>query len=139
MPRLLPALLACLALTGCGGGGPAIAPVTGVVTLNDEPLADALVTTQPTTDGPGSVARTATDGTFTLRLVGDDRAGAVVGRHRVVISKGDRPLDPSAVSEEGKGPAPKETLPARYNDKTELRMEVPAGGLAGHRFDLTRP
>src|SRR5262249_34965527 len=85
------ALLAlALPAVGCGGG-PKVAPVSGRVTLDGQPLAGASVNFQPLSDGnnlnpgPGSYGKTDADGRYSLRVVVDDRPGAFVGKHRVEI------------------------------------------------------
>lgn len=126
------------AVVGCSDDGAKIVSVSGVVTLNGSPLADASVTTQPIGGevNPGSFARTDAQGRFTLKVVGTNQSGAAIGKHRVVISKQEGGSGRS--SDEG-GVAAKETLPERYNGKSELRLEVPAGGVSGHKFELTKP
>jgi len=123
---------------GCGGQ---YVPVSGRITLNGEPLADAYVTFQPVgggnlEPGPGSYAKTDADGRFTLRVVGDERSGARVGPHMVSIS-----------AYTGAVPEPTEErvarienlVPERYNTETTLRFEVPAGGTTEARFELISP
>ena len=83
---------ALLLVLGCGGGAKVV-PVTGRVTLNGKPLADAKVSFQPIAKeksmeaaGPGSTGKTDAEGKFTLKTpTGQD--GAVVGMHRVRIDR----------------------------------------------------
>src|SRR3954453_11696466 len=75
---------------GCGERSPfETAPVSGKVTLNGQPLADARISFQPTDGekelGPGSSATTDAEGKFTLSTV-DGGAGATVGNNEVRIS-----------------------------------------------------
>jgi hypothetical protein len=133
---LLAALLPALA--GCGASG--VAPVAGRVTVNGKPLANATVTFAPVATpgnpepGSGSYGHTDADGRYTLRLVDREAAGAVVGRHKVQVvlrddadTAADRPK--SAVRQ----------LPPKYNAKTALEFDVPAGGTAAADFDLSVP
>jgi hypothetical protein len=126
------AAVALLAAVGCGGG---TATVGGVVTLDGKPLEGAVVTFSPTGGDPnggvgGSSGRTDAEGRYTLRTVIDDKPGAAVGKHRVVISKfgGTDPKNP-----EGGG---KEMLPLKYSQNSELTFDVPAGGSDKANFDL---
>ena len=52
MKRLLPLLIACMALTACAGGTNAAPETTGAdeITSVSEPVAEATVTTAETTD-----------------------------------------------------------------------------------------
>jgi hypothetical protein len=86
-------LSACL-LAGCGGGGPAVAPVAGVVTFNGQPLAGATVVfrTAEAVEGFGPLVATGitgVDGRFTLLTRVDAKRslpGAALGGHRVTVS-----------------------------------------------------
>jgi hypothetical protein len=130
-----------LALVGCGGDA-AIAPVSGVVTLNGQPLVDASVTTQPIaaegqpTPGIGSWGRTDAEGRYQLELVEPPTPGAVVGRHRVTITRnspgGADPWSDSPVVQRDR------KWPAQYTDGS-LVLEVPPEGLENADFNLTLP
>jgi hypothetical protein len=138
-----PAALALPAFMALGcGGGPAVAPVSGTVTMDGKPLANAAVNFQPKASGrdvnpgPGSAGMTDAQGNFTLQVVGTAQNGAVVGRHRVEISAYVR--GPGSDSNgDRREPAPRNLVPAKYNDHTTLEFDVPAGGTQAARFDLT--
>jgi hypothetical protein len=126
---------------GCGSGSSKLAPVSGKVTLDGQPLADATVIFQPEGGGPdagsGSQGKTNANGEFTLRQLNSDRDGAVAGKHRVMISApqaraaggGDKPH-----SEEQEKTV--DRVPAKYNANTTLNFDVPAGGSSTANFDL---
>lgn len=119
------------AAVGCGGG---TASVSGTVTLDGKPIEGASVTFTPASgDGGGvggSYGKTDAQGKFTLRTVAGDRSGAAVGKHKVAISlsKGENPKNPEA--------AQKDTIPAKYNAKSDLTFDVPSGGTDKANFDL---
>lgn len=100
-------------------GLPDLGRVTGTVTLDGQPLDEAMITFQPVAgDEPGSkisasVGRTDKSGHYELDYVKDVK-GAAVGAHRVMIQA---PL-----------PTGKERLPARYNLRTQLTANVEKGG-----------
>lgn len=131
-----------LGLTGCSGG-PKVVPVSGVVTLDGKPLANAVVAFNPAAmpgkieaPGPGSMAVTDEHGHFELKIIGTDgkSIGAVVGEHRVRISTADLKSgdsDAAAASQE-----PKERVPAKYNRNSELKFTVPASGTSEANFTL---
>jgi hypothetical protein len=126
-----------VAAAGCGQGG--VAPVSGKVMLDGNPLPGVLLSYEPESSGGqdaggGSYATTDAAGAYTLHLVNGDKPGAVVGKHRVKIAA---PVDASSDRDlGGKAPQPKVVLPARYNTSTELTMEVPPGGRSDANFDL---
>ena len=77
-------LLLCVLAGGCDRSGLDLAPVEGVVKQNGTPLEGAGVLFLPTA-GPFAMGTTDADGRFTLKTA--NRRGALVGEHRVTISK----------------------------------------------------
>lgn len=100
--------------------------VQGVVMLDGQPLGTVEVAflPDPTQGTRGATANCYTDGQgrFTLRTEKEDRNGALVGHHRVVIN------DIAALPGPG-GPKPKNRVPSDYSDpfRTPLRLEVRPG------------
>jgi hypothetical protein len=139
MLRRLP-LLAALAVCAVGCGGPHnTVSVSGRVTLDGQPLPKAAVTFQPvltqgnSNPGPGSGGFTDTDGRYTLKLIGTETRGALVGKHKVRISLVPPEADPA-----DDRPKPFKQLPAKYSGtNTKLEFEVPAGGTESADFALT--
>jgi hypothetical protein len=111
---MIPALLVCL---GCGGGD--VGYVEGTVTMDGNPLPDALVTFQPESGRP-SYGRTDGNGRYEL-IYTKDAKGAVPGKHTVTISTLQEG-DPDAG-----GKSIPEKVPAKYNTNTELTREVTPG------------
>lgn len=72
-------------LAGCGPGGPRLVPVTGTVTLDGKPVADAGVMFKPSGNLPPATANTDAQGHFSLVTL--NRPGAVLGEHQVSIVK----------------------------------------------------
>lgn len=118
-------LLCCALVPGCGqGGGERKYTVSGTVTLNNEPVAEAAVTFLPAGGGPPEVAKTDATGRFTI--------SAVPGRYKVTIAKYVSEEQPAAA---GGGeyqevspdvtPAPaRNVLPAKYADPSTSGFEV---------------
>jgi len=131
---LLP--LACCLSAGCGSSK--VAPVSGRILLNGKPLAKASVTFAPIggkdkEPGPSSAAITDADGRYTLKLIGQDGNGAVVGKHKVMVAL----LEERAENDDS--PIKLKQLPLKYNGQTTLEFEVPAGGTEAADFDLKVP
>jgi hypothetical protein len=137
--RWLGCCLVLASLTGCGGDR---VVVTGTVTLDGNPLPDALVTFRPEggTGELGGSGRTGPDGKYTLTAARGGQ-GILPGEYKVVIN---RPL-----RRDGSPPAPdekpiesdaRETLPPNYSDlgATTLTAKV-AREAAVHDFALTAP
>jgi hypothetical protein len=116
--------LALLLLAGCGGSGVRSFPVSGTVTLDGAPLANALVSFQPISKelntGPGSTGKTNDRGEYTLEVAGGGH-GAVEGPHKVMIRSGD----------------PNVSIPAKYSLKSELKYEVKPGSNTNVDFKLS--
>ncbi len=105
-----------LFLASCGPDGPELGTVQGVVTLDGTPLEGARVMFQPQGDGAPSTGFTNETGKYEL-IYTVRRNGALVGTHNVTVST-YRQLN------EGEMP---ETVPERYNDKSDLVRQVEAG------------
>ena len=110
---------------GCGkkvAPPPPLGLVTGIVTLDGQPLSKASVSFVPT--GPqGHGAHGFTDEAGRYEVTYDaDHAGAVVGSHRVEIRTGGEGYD-----KDGNFFESKERLPAKYHSQSRLTAEVVAG------------
>jgi hypothetical protein len=113
-------LLIGLSIVGCGEAVkmPPLGQVKGVVTMDGQPLANAVVSFEPAKGRP-SGATTNAEGKYELIYVETTR-GALVGEHAVRIT---------TYVEEGSPQAQtfKETIPKKYNLKSELKENVKAG------------
>ena len=117
------ATLFAATLIGCSDkpAGIQFGKVKGVVTLDGEPLPEALVVFQPA-EGRPSFGRTDSAGVYSLLYKGKDW-GAVIGSHEVKITTENRFEN----EETGEVRVVKEMLPAIYHQKTTLTAEVQAG------------
>ena len=129
---LWPCIVLCLCLViplvfpGCGQPGYEVAPVSGRVTLDGQPMPGVHVSFQPQAGrdnqlnpGPGSVGVTDAEGRFTLRLSDPDRPGAVVAAHTVRMTM----VREAAADLPDVGGPIDTTLPPQTRDGT-LRFEV---------------
>lgn len=116
MPLRYFSLLAVVALVvGCSKSGPDVAPVTGRITLDGQPINNTDVAFYPEEPGKSpSSARTDNDGHYEL---GYKRGvmGGMIGNNTVRIS-----TSPEIV----KGP---NRFHENYNNKSELHREVKSG------------
>lgn len=133
------------ALVGCSGG-PALAPVSGVVTLDGKPYPKAVISFQPigTPENPnpgrGSSAYTDEQGRFVLRT-DNERKGAVVGKHRVrIMTRGNDVVgqDTAGVGSADGAPSKREVdpIPPEWNALSTVEFEVPPGGTDKANFDI---
>ena len=135
-PSRLPSLsvvVLALACVGCGGGGssdaPDTVPVSGTITMDGEPLADARVVFAAA--NPADRLRTVSgitdsSGEYELEFT-SSQSGAQPGKYLVSVST-------YREDEEGGAPRP-ETVPANYNAQTTLTAEVSADSKV-HDFEL---
>ena len=122
-----------LVLTGCFSRGdlPELGQVTGLVMLDGLPLQDASVEFLPENKNP-SIGVTGSDGRYTLTFHRDAN-GALLGLHKVRIST----FRKSYPDNNGhRSPSVPERVPAKYNRKTELQVEV-TPGKQQHNFELS--
>jgi hypothetical protein len=136
--RLLLGFVFVLAL-GCSSSK--LAPVSGTVTLNGQPLANAGVSFQPIAKsgmdaGVGASGKTDDKGEYTL-TASTGQKGATLGENRVLISASTQDLE-NTDARPRRGPAIKDKVPKRYNEETELRFEVKSGNNKAD-FPLTSP
>ncbi|HBN77861.1 MAG TPA: hypothetical protein DD473_19035 [Planctomycetaceae bacterium] len=120
-------------LLGCGGASKLdTVPVTGMVTYNGEPIADASVTFYPE-KGRAASGMTDQDGIYTLTTY-ESGDGAVAGKHKVSISKQEAP--PGNSTEELENI--KAEIPQKYNnaETSGLTADVVAGQDAPIDFNL---
>jgi len=128
----LTAAVVLVGLAGCGERGPEFADVVeGTVTLHGKPLEKVRVDTTPSTAGPRSTALTDAQGRFSLRTIDDERQGAVLGKHKVVVTdvsiyslpfRGKRG-DPEDLTQ-GKKPR----IAAKYSNDLTTPLEIDVTG-----------
>ncbi len=120
-PRCLTVLglVLVVSIAGCSGpsgDAPDLAPVTGTVTMDGEPLSGVSVEFQ---SASGQVASGTTDasGRYELTYVGGAK-GAEIGENTVRITTVlDHPTPPDY----------QDPIPAKYNEATELKVTVEPG------------
>jgi hypothetical protein len=124
---LFTALLAALFPSmGCEQG-PAVAPVTGKVTRDGQPIPGVMVEFQPDKGAP-SYAFTKTDGSYEMQYQ-VARKGALLGHHLVSVRTPSERTDP----ETGDTVNVSESIPKAYNDETTLEYQVVKGK---NNFDI---
>ena len=118
--------LSLLFLSACGGGSdtPPLGAVSGVVTLDDKPLADAEVTFQPEKGRP-SLGKTDSQGNYTLAYTVNEN-GALIGPHQVIITTAVEAFSDETGEGQDREARP-EILPPKYNAQTTLTAEVKPG------------
>lgn len=126
-------VLLAVPLVGCGGGAGTIA-VTGLVTHNSSPLADADVSFIPESGRP-AYGRTDSSGRFTLTTF-EQGDGAMPGKHTVTIMKSE---ELKAATDANPYAEYRSVLPEKYGRPQEspLTAEVEKGGSNDFTFDVT--
>ncbi len=120
-----------MTIAGCGSGvsdRPDLARVTGTITLDGQPLADANVTFQPA-GARASMGTTDALGKYELTYLNDVK-GAVVGPNQVMITTARSGADDDPAS------AVAEKLPAKYHEQSTMTADVKAGSNV-FDYDLT--
>ena len=128
-------LAAVTLLAGCGEDLPELVNVTGTVTMDGKPLANATVIFEPENDR-ASQGVTDEQGRYEL-LYKVGAPGAVVGKHTVRISKyegggeGEEEEEDAATMDEESS-----LVPAAYNEQSELTADVKPDKEDGYDFNL---
>ncbi len=130
---VLVSLVCCL--SGCNSSDqPKLGQVTGIITLDGAPLKSVSVLFQPT-DGRPALGTTDAAGKYELTYIGQTK-GTKVGPNRVEIAFGEGDEESGEMEELGDGEpqaalknakSGKPAVPARYNVKSELNVEVKPG------------
>jgi hypothetical protein len=110
------AIIGVMLLPGCDDDG--MASVSGLVTLDGQPLSGALVQFRPASKAERP-ALGATDNRGKYKLA--------TSRNILKVYPGSYTVNISKRKEIGDFSEGNELLPARYNSATELRVDVPAG------------
>lgn len=118
-----------VALAGCGGGGPRVVKVSGILTYKGDPVTNAYLQFLPEY-GRQSWAQTDKQGRFTVHYDAH-QDGAVTGKHKVWVE-----MRPSTVAEkeavmQGKAPSlsreMKEFFQKYSAENSKLTVEITSG------------
>lgn len=146
-------VLALVALcVGCEKQEYKVAPVSGRLTLDGKPAPEVAVMFQPIAEGtninpgPGSYGITDEEGRYTMKLVGEETAGAVVGKHKVRMDPYPKalqqqnfpPAEGAPVVDQPTGPIQIRTkVPTKYNQvDSPLEFTVPPEGTDKADFNM---
>lgn len=114
---------------GCNSGSsdiPDLGSVSGLVTLNGEPLPFATVTFWPISGGRTSFGVSNEAGHYELTYQGDLQ-GAKIGPCRVFVTTQSEDIYDDETGETLIRASQKELVPQKYNDNSELKFVVEAG------------
>lgn len=136
MNKLLCAAVAAfsLAVIGCGSSqtGPALGTVSGRITLDRQPVANAMVEFTPVQEGRPSSGRSDSSGHYTLQFTTSTK-GAIVGEHTVKLSTFQPGFDSGGAEGFENVASRAEEIPKKYA-KEPLRVTVKQGS---NTIDLT--
>jgi hypothetical protein len=109
---------------GCGNSsGPTLGTVTGLITVNGEPLTGANVIFVPKDNGSPSYGATDEEGVYRL-MFNQHRAGAELGQHSVLIEYPEPETDDSGKRIRAR---PIVKLPEKYRQPGTLTADVNVG------------
>ena len=122
--------LICLAVIGCGGPKAKFTePVEGTLTWGKTPIAGVRVQFVPLTADKGdqltiSSATTDENGFFSLKRDDNGKAGAVVGKHKVVVMTARTGTGPRSRDDDAKDEPSGTNLPPKFASATQTPLEV---------------
>jgi hypothetical protein len=114
-------ILSLLVLAGCSQSGPELAPVSGRVTLDGQPLVGVTLMFQPEGTGSPSYGATDQDGRYQLGY-NRTRQGAMIGWHTIRIQADNIVPGPNGQPRKRDKP-----VPSQYSKGSELRRDVKLG------------
>lgn len=132
--RIVLFIVACSCLifsAGCGDPGdqPELGQVTGTITLDGKPLSGIAIVFQPISGRPAR-GKTDAEGKYELTYIRQTK-GTKVGPNRVEIAPSEDGEAEESSEEENqpvaKRKSGKPAIPARYNVKSELKVDVKPG------------
>ena len=128
-----------LVICGCGGPeGPATVTVTGSVSLDGKPVTSGQIIFYDVAGVEKAYAGVIEDGEFSFPSTAGQKKVSITSPQEVAGSSiivGGTPGDP--VSAENPAPQILESIPAKYNDQTELTANVNTSGDNTFPFELT--
>lgn len=131
------AALFCFSLLLAAGGcnrGPKLYPVTGTVTLDGKPVANAAVLLYKEKGGRPPEAQTDAAGKFQMM--------SLPGTYTVIVSKCESltPQSGMEVYDDDNPPKVRWIIPEKYSrpDQSDLKAEVKAGGPNDFKFEFPR-
>jgi hypothetical protein len=133
--RPYPFVIAALLLCGCGGGNElGRHAISGTVTFQGQPLDHGLIEFSPAAMADGVQSGSAiADGKY--EIIED--YGLPPGKYKVVISSAGPGSAPRPIDSPGDAPPPSpERIPAKYNAKSELIIDVTPESDGVFNFDL---
>lgn len=143
-PRLLPILL-FVSLGGCGGttdGRPVTVPVSGTLSYQGKPLANAIVSFHPQGSERAAFGETDSTGTYRLTTL-DPGDGAMPGSYFVTVSKVIDDNAPPPGTEEvvdltapTRAPAYRSLLPETFARRETSRLTATVQSTGDNRFDF---
>jgi len=136
-PRAILAITGLFFFAGCEGGTASLAPVSGKVSYQNQPLSRGTIVFVPDADrgnnGPLAQGTIQAGGSYAVQTEG--KPGAAPGWYRVTVIAVETPAGYST----GRSSAPRSLVPERYRDPqlSDLTCEVKAGQENGINFNLT--
>ena len=120
------------AASGCSKGrGLDLHPVSGTVTFDGQPIEDGYITFRAVSGDPRGFAGPIKQGAYSAKALATPMKVSITAFREVpgtfVQPAPDLP----------KEPAREQFIPARYNEATELKADIPSGGIKQLDFSLT--
>lgn len=134
-PRALATAFALIVLVGCGGAARDRAAVSGQVTFDGQPLANGQVVFEPRGQGRMAIAQLV-DGRYAIAAERGPTAGEYIVRITASRTTGEKASGGPTSTGELRD-VHEQFLPAKYNDASELKIQIdPAAGDVEQDFEL---
>jgi hypothetical protein len=126
------------AVLGCSDGGSTRASVSGKVTFDGEPVQSGQIAFEPVGAGRLGIAQI-TGGAYAIPPEQGPTAGTYVVRITANRPTGQKTKSDPRNPDQPSAAAVEQFIPAKYNDRSELKTEIGAESAVERDFDLTSP
>lgn len=124
------------AALGCSDGGSTRASVSGKVTFDGEPVKSGQIAFEPDGAGRLGIAQIA-DGAYSTPAEQGPTAGSYVVRITAIRLTGQKTKPDPRNPDQPPADVVEQFIPAKYNDRSELKIEIGAESEVVRDFDLT--
>jgi hypothetical protein len=129
-------LIALGAALGCGNAGTTRASVSGKITFDGEPVKSGQIAFEPVGAGRLGIAQIA-DGAYAMPAEQGPTPGSYVVRITSHQPTGQKTTPDPRDADQAPADVFEQFIPAKYNDRSELKTEIGAESEVVRDFDLT--
>lgn len=124
-----------LIVVGCNSQGAGRASVSGKVTFDGQPVGTGQIVFEPAGSGRLGIAQIV-NGAYAMPAEQGPTSGSYIVRITADRPTGKTAKGPASSGEQTSTEVYEQYIPLKYNEQSELRIEIGADGTLAHDFDL---